>query len=155
MQPIETGLLEVNQPLLLDEELPAEVLELDEPGAKAYLPVEIHVSILKNADGELSVSGSLKTTLKLQCGRCAELIDWPINVPVEHLIEAPLPNFVDLVPLLREDALLELPLTPACRLGAEDRCPVTGQIHKPRPEQNLSLTSESLWDALSKIKPDK
>jgi uncharacterized metal-binding protein YceD (DUF177 family) len=155
MTVIETAQLEVNQPLHLNEELPAQVLELNEPGAQEYHPLAADVTVLKNEDGELTITGTVKTTLKLQCSRCAEVIDWPINAQVEHILESPLPNFVDVAELLREDVLLEMPLTPACRLSAENRCPITGQIHKQRPEQNLSLTSESLWDALSKIKPDK
>jgi uncharacterized metal-binding protein YceD (DUF177 family) len=79
---------------------------------------------------------------------------WPVRAQVEHLLEAPHPASIDLTPLVREDILLELPLNAACRLGADGRCPVTGELYQPPPEAAPgSLAGGDVWAALSKIKP--
>jgi uncharacterized metal-binding protein YceD (DUF177 family) len=93
--------------------------------------------------------------LSLLCGRCAEWLSWPVRARVEHLFEGPQPNSVDLTPLIREDILLELPLNAVCRLSADGRCPLTGELYKPHPESSGSLVSEDVWEPLSKIKPEK
>ena len=77
---------------------------------------------------------------------------WPIRARVEHLFEAPHPNSIDLTQLIREDILLELPLNAVCRLGADGRCPLTGEIYQPRPESSGTLAGEEVWEALGKIK---
>ena len=77
---------------------------------------------------------------------------WPVRAKVEHLFEAPHPNSIDMTPLIREDILLELPLNAVCRLEADGRCPVTGEIYQPRPESSGTLAGQEVWDALSKIK---
>jgi uncharacterized protein len=132
-------------------ELPPETLALDEPAARAGQPIVAELRVEKDGENFL-VTGFLQTTLSLQCGRCAERLPWPVRTEVEHLFEAPHPNSIDLTPLIREDILLELPLNAACRLGADGRCPVTGEVYQPRPETTGSLTGEAVWEALSKIK---
>jgi uncharacterized metal-binding protein YceD (DUF177 family) len=72
---------------------------------------------------------------------------------MDHHFEAPHPNSIDLTPFIREDILLELPLNAACRLGADGRCPVTGEIYRPRPEDTGSLIDGTVWAELSKIIP--
>jgi uncharacterized metal-binding protein YceD (DUF177 family) len=79
---------------------------------------------------------------------------WPVRTQSEHLLEAPHPASIDLTPLLREDILLELPLNAACHLGADGRCPITGELYQPPPEAAPgSLAGGDIWAALSKIKP--
>jgi uncharacterized protein len=138
-------------PLDLAGEIPAEGLALDEAVARAGQPVKAELQIIKDGENFL-VTGWLQTTLTVVCGRCAEWLPWPVRARAEHLLEAPHPNSIDLTPLLREDILLELPLKAVCRLGADGRCPVTGEVYQPRPETSGSLASETVWEALSKIK---
>jgi uncharacterized protein len=147
-----TALVTEDQPLELKAELPPETLALDEPSARATQPVHAELLVQKDEDSFL-VTGWLQTELSLLCGRCAVWFPWPVRARVEHLFEGPQPNFIDLTPLIREDILLELPLNAVCRLGADGRCPVTGEFYQPRPETSGSLVSETVWDALSKIKP--
>ena len=87
------------------------------------------------------------------CGRCAVWMPWPVRTQVEHVFEAPHPASIDLTPLLREDILIELPLNAACHLGADGRCPVTGEFYQPPPENSGTLDTGEVWEALSKIKP--
>lgn len=141
-----------NEPTQLKGVIPPEVLGLDEPAARAEQPIQ--AELLVHRDGEnLLVTGTLQTTLSLLCGRCATWMPWPVRTQVDHLFEAPHPNSIDLTPFLREDILLELPLNAACRLGADGRCPVTGEFYQPLPETSGSLARGEVWEALSKIKP--
>ncbi len=155
MNPIDTSALALSDPLEIKEELGCEVLELDEATARAFAPIAVEVTVRKDVEGKVTVVGSLKTTLKLLCGRCAEWLPWPVSIPVDHEFEPPYENLLDLVALFREDILLELPLIPVCQLGSEGRCPITGEIHLSKPEASVSLASEALWNALSKIKTNK
>jgi uncharacterized metal-binding protein YceD (DUF177 family) len=146
------ALIDEVHPLELNEDLPAAALALQEPSARGEEPV--HAELLVEKDGEnFLVTGFLRTTLRLQCGRCTEWFPLSVRAQVEHLFEAPHPNSIDLTPLIREDILLELPLNAACRLGADGRCPITGEIYQPRPENSVPIVGEGVWEALSKIKP--
>jgi uncharacterized protein len=145
------ALVDESHPLELTGELPPEALAIDEIAVRAAQPIKVELRVEKD-DGNFLVTGFLQTTLSLQCGRCAERLPWPVRAQVEHLFEAPHPNSIDLTPFIREDILLELPLNAACRLGADGRCPVTGEVYQPRPETTGSLTGEAVWEALSKIK---
>lgn len=139
------------EPLELKGEIAADTLGLNESSARAEQPILAELLVQKEEDDFL-VTGWLQTTLSLLCGRCAVWFPWPVRAKVEHLFEGPHPNCIDLTPLIREDILLELPLNAACRLGADGRCPVTGEVYQPRPETSGSLASEAVWEALSKIK---
>ena len=141
-----------DQPLELSGEEPASILEVQDASVKAAQPVRADLRVMKDGENFI-VTGRLRTSLSLQCGRCAEFFPFPVAVGVEHVIEGPHPNSIDLTPFIREDILLELPLNAACRLGADGRCPVTGEVYRPRPEDTGSLTGEAVWEALSKIKP--
>ena len=146
-------------PALVSEEAPADlkgelapgILALHDEGARADQPIQAELRVEKDEEN-FWVTGWLRTTLSLRCGRCGEWLPWPVRAEVEHLFEAPHPNSIDLTPFIREDILLELPLNAACRLGADGRCPVTGEVYQPRPETTGSLTGEAVWEALSKIK---
>lgn len=146
-----TAMVDEQHPLELKGEVPADALGLNEPAARAEQPIKAELLVQKDGEDFL-VTGWLQTTLSLLCGRCAVWFPWPVRAKVEHVFEAPQPNCIDLTPFIREDILLELPLNAACRLGADGRCPVTGEFYQPRPETSGSLVSEEVWDALSKIK---
>ncbi len=145
------ALITVEHPLELKEEMPVAVLQLDPATARVEKPIEIEVTVQKEEDDFLA-TGWATTSLSLLCGRCAGWMPWPVRAKVEHLFEAPHPNSIDLTPLIREDILLELPLNAVCRLEADGRCPVTGEIYQPRPESSGTLAGTEVWDALSKIK---
>jgi uncharacterized metal-binding protein YceD (DUF177 family) len=145
------ALVTEEHPHVINEELSAEVLGLDGASARAEQPIRAELVVQKDEENFL-VTGWATTSLSLLCGRCAEWLPWPIRAPVEHLFEGPHPNCIDLTPLIREDILLELPLNAVCRLGADGRCPVTGELYQPPPETSGTLAGEEVWEALSKIK---
>jgi uncharacterized metal-binding protein YceD (DUF177 family) len=147
------ALVTETRPMDLAGDLPASILDLQDPGARAEQP--IHAELVVQRDGDnLIVTGTLATTLSLVCGRCGVWMPWPVRTQAEHVLEAPHPASIDLTPSLREDILIELPLNAACRLGADGRCPITGELYQPPPEADPgSLAGEDVWAALSKIKP--
>jgi uncharacterized metal-binding protein YceD (DUF177 family) len=140
-----------DQPLDLEGDISAEALALNEAAARAQQPVKAELRVVKDEENFV-VTGWLQTTLSLVCGRCGEWMPWPVRTKVEHVFEGPHPNCIDLTPFIREDIFLELPLNAVCRLGADGRCPVTGEVYQPRPATSGSLASETVWEALSKIK---
>jgi uncharacterized protein len=146
------ALIDEEHPLVIGEDVPPAILNLDGASGRAEQPIRADLRVER--DGEnLLVTGWVQTTLRLQCGRCAELFPVAVRARAEHLFEAPHPNSIDLTPLIREDILLELPLVAACRLDANDRCPFSGEVYRARPETSGSLTGEAVWEALSKIRP--
>jgi uncharacterized metal-binding protein YceD (DUF177 family) len=146
------ALVTEEHPLEIKAEVSAEILNLNGKSARAETPIRVDIVVTRDEENFLA-AGWAQTALSLQCGRCAEWLPWPVRARVEHLFEGPQPNSIDLTPLIREDILLELPLNAVCRLGADGRCPVTGELYQPLPENSGSLVSEEVWDALSKIKP--
>ncbi len=146
------ALITVEHPLELKEEVSPEILGLAENSARVTQPIQVEVIVQKDEESFL-VTGWAVTAISLVCGRCAEWFPLPIRAKVEHLFEGPQPNSIDLTPFIREDILLELPLNAVCRLGADGRCPVTGEFYQPRPESSGSLAGEEIWGELSKLKP--
>jgi uncharacterized metal-binding protein YceD (DUF177 family) len=145
------ALVTEEHPLELKEEISTEVLGLDDASVRTEQPIRAELVVQKDEENFLA-TGWATTSLSLICGRCAGWLPWAIRAKVEHLFEAPHSNCIDLTPLIREDILLELPLNAVCRLGADGRCPVTGEIYQPRPETSGTLVGEEVWEALSKIK---
>jgi len=146
------ALIDQMHPLDLKGELSPEILGLDAKTAKTSGPIWAEVLVTKEDEGNYLVTGWAQVPASLLCGRCAEWFPEKLRAKVEHLFEAPVPNSIDLVPFIREDILLELPLNAVCRLGADGRCPVTGEFYQPRSEDSGSIVSEGVWDALSKLK---
>jgi uncharacterized metal-binding protein YceD (DUF177 family) len=146
------ALVTESRPLELAGELSADTLALREQGAKAEQPVKAELVVQRDEDN-LIVTGTLATTVELVCGRCGVWMPWAVRTRAEHVFEAPHPASIDLTPFLREDILLELPLNAACQLGADGRCPITGELYQPPPEAAPgSLAGGEVWAALSKIK---
>jgi uncharacterized metal-binding protein YceD (DUF177 family) len=146
------ALIDEMHPLEIKGELSAEVLGLNPVSARAEQAVQVELTVIKEEEGNYLASGWAVVPVSLVCGRCADWFPEKLRAKVEHLFEAPLPNSIDLTPFIREDILLELPLNAVCRLGADGRCPITGEFYQPRPETSGSIVSEEVWEALSKLK---
>ena len=149
------ALVTYEAPVEIRETLAPEVLGLDPATAKVEKPVEVEIMVTKDEENFLA-QGWAVTKLSLLCGRCTNWMPWPIRARIEHLFEAPHPNSIELTPLVREDILLELPMNAVCRLGADGRCPVTGEIYHA-PESSGVLGNAEVWSELSKleVKPEK
>ncbi len=137
-----------DDPVELHATLPPAVLDLDEPTAKAKGPVQADLTIQR--DGEsLIVTGQVGTVVSLQCGRCGKWNDRAVDLPhFVQLLEPPLPDTVDLTPLVREDILLDLPAVAVCP-------PKNGKECKRFPSADDApgpIHGEDVWKELDKIK---
>lgn len=148
------ALVSEEHPLDIHEQLPAEVLALDDATARATVPVDVELTVQKDEDDFL-VTGWATTTLLLRCARDGEMFPQPVRARVEHHFEAPHPPVIELASFIREDILLEIPLNAVCQLKEGNRCPVTNEVYKPRPEISEPVVGKEVWAELSKIKPKK
>ena len=149
------ALVTVEHPHDIHDQIPAQVLALDDATARAEQPVDVEVSVVKDEDNFI-VTGWARTTLLLRCARDGEGFPQPVRATVEHIFEAPHPASIDLTPFIREDILLEIPLNAACKLKAGNRCPVTNEVIKPRKESTEPVVpAKDIWAELSKLEPAK
>jgi uncharacterized protein len=109
-------------------------------------PVELRAD-LKKDHGKVRLTGTLRTVLELECGRCLEGYTLPVNTTFDLLYlpaaEAPAQGereveeddldtafyrdgIIDLAGLLREQLYLALPMKPLCRDVCRGLCPVCG-----------------------------
>jgi uncharacterized metal-binding protein YceD (DUF177 family) len=143
-----------SEPITLEESVPPAILELDEKSIRVEAPIEVQVTIFPDEDGKtLIIQGSLKTEVKLECGRCLDWLNWPLEVP-EFMVELekPLPLVVDLTPCIREDIILHLPFNSACRLDDQYRCPLSGKVYPPVSPNPVSIAGKEVWQELDKLK---
>jgi len=148
------ALVTERDPLEIRDQVPAQVLALDDATARAAEPVDVEVTVQKDEDTFL-VTGWARTTLLLRCARDGEMFPQKIRARVEHLFEAPHPAQIDLTPHIREDILLEIPLNAVCQLKKGNRCPITNEIIKPRQESTEPIFPQDVWAELSKLEPAK
>jgi len=148
------ALVTEREPLEIHEQIPPQVLALDDATARAGEPINVEVSVQKDEDVFI-VTGWARTTLLLRCGRDGEMFPQKIRATVEHHFEAPHPAQIDLTPFIREDILLEIPLSAVCQLKAGNRCPITNEIIKPRKESTEAIVPQDVWAELSKLEPAK
>jgi len=136
----------------LKGEVSTEGYDLPTEGYFDWNIIQYHMRVDRTGD-EYLVTGKIETAFRLSCSRCMEPIPWKINVN-SYAISFPAEGTqaIDLTPSIREDILLTLPIAPGCKLDGEERCPVTGVIHKPKTDDFSEMHRKSVWDALEKIK---
>ena len=116
----------------IDLDLPR--LRLDDDVELDYLAGTLRVS--RNSRGVL-VQGKLETHIVSECVRCVEPITVPVELPLEELFSYP-PSpetpysiddtgVMDLLPLLREEVILALPMGALCRPDCAGLCLECGQ----------------------------
>jgi uncharacterized protein len=112
----------------------------------------------------LLFSGQFTAKTELQCARCLNEFSQPLSWTMTELyaltnkesadsgLVVPEDAQIDLRPLVREYALLEVPINPVCRLDCKGLCPECGQDrnlvdcgHRPR---GASSSFEALADLL-------
>ncbi|MDE1170960.1 MAG: hypothetical protein PW734_07110 [Verrucomicrobium sp.] len=140
-----------DDPIFIQQQLPPEVIDIQDSAVRSKGPVQVDLTIQR--DGEsLIVTGKVGTVLSTQCGRCADWIDWPVQIDeFIHLLEAPLPDSVDLTPLVREDILLDLPVVTACRLTPDRKCPISGKTYPEAGETPSPIHGADVWKELDNI----
>ena len=110
-------------------------------------PVELVLDVQRLADHAYGLSGQARTRLEVECSRCVEPFEVPVDaafelryvpqsenagegeveVGEEDLVTAFYRDgMVDLIDLLREQFLLALPMKPLCRDDCRGLCPECG-----------------------------
>ncbi len=134
-------------------------------------PVDLDVEIHKDAT-KVRVTGRVATTLQLDCSRCLEPFDIPLDAAFDALFLPAVANAgageqevadedlgvsfykdetLDLAELMREQFYLALPMKPLCRPDCKGLCPVCG-INRNRE----TCTCQTEWtdprlDALKRL----
>jgi len=134
-------------------------------------PVDLDVEIHKDAT-KARVTGRVATTLQLDCGRCLEPFDIPLDAAFDALFLPAVANAgageqevadedlgvsfykdetLDLADLMREQFYLALPMKPLCQPDCKGLCPVCG-INRNRE----TCTCQTEWtdprlDALKRL----
>lgn len=87
----------------------------------------------------LLVQGEFSGATELQCARCLTAFDHPLQWELTELyafddrsvtkseLLVPEDAHIDLAPLVREYALLEIPINPICKVDCKGLCPVCGE----------------------------
>jgi uncharacterized protein len=132
-----------------DEEYPAGEIDFGDVQVKQRTPlhVEGQAELLNNTLGEVRIRGRLSVGLELQCDRCLEPVQYPIDGPFD-LFYRPVPeevphelaidageseiafyegNGMQLADVMREHILLSLPMHQVCREECAGICPQCGQ----------------------------
>jgi uncharacterized protein len=110
-------------------------------------PVEVSLDVEKAGKDAYRVTGRATTRLELQCGRCLEVFQLPVDasfelryVPVIDLAAEPEREIaeddlttafyregsLDVIELLREEFQLALPMKPLCTQACRGLCPACG-----------------------------
>jgi uncharacterized protein len=107
------------------------------------------------------VQGSLESRYAEDCSRCLALVAVPLQLELEELF-ATIPgheaqfrvgedNFIDLAPLVREEALLAVPSKVSCRPDCRGLCPECGANWNDSTCQCHLQAKDSRWAALAKF----
>ncbi len=145
-------------------------LEGEESAAALDLPTEEHQRPLGPLRYSLDVgasstgvwvTGELSLELELECVRCLEKFEFPLQISdVALQTELPPQETVDLTPHLREDILLALPAYPHCDWSGERVCPGRQEARDESAASTQGAAdpsaAPSAWEALDQInKPAK
>ncbi len=128
--------------------------------------------------GKVQVTGHLSAHFPVSCGRCLEMAEVTVDEPFVMFFEQAADRRVvqdleltaedlhwrtfegveiDLSPILREQLLLAVPMTPLCRPDCEG---LTGHLERPDPDDDDSVERVEVdgklidprWNALAKLK---
>ena len=128
------------------------------------------VQLIRTANGVLT-TGTLQTSVELECSRCLTLFSKPVKFHLEEefrpmldiVTGASLPlssddedatqidphHILDLTEIVRQDILLAVPPFPVCRNGCKGLCSICGQNWN---EGNCDCTQDELDPRLQVLK---
>lgn len=153
----------------------------EEVGYKHELPFEfekIQISddlVLRNFEGlvtigrtpqGLIVQGDFSAETTLECVRCLTEFEHQLNWEFTELyafnkksvsesdLLLPEDQHIDLQPLIREYALLDIPINPSCKPDCKGLCPVCGQNLNEADCGHKNLSEESPFSGLKDLLDD-
>lgn len=134
--------------LRIEEDVPAEVLDLHEDDIEIRGPVHCKVKAVRVSD-ELLVDGTIAVPARFRCTRCAEMFDTEVVEPQFHhdcAVDKG-SEFVDLTAEIRESILLSFPVYPVCRADCRGLCPKCG-ANRNRKSCRCKTQQDDQWNAL-------
>ena len=167
--------------LEFQEKFPAETLDLgSDVRQTGELASEGRAMLVQEHDGhrgtldDIRVVGSLKTDLEILCARCLEPVPFPVKRQFDLLYrpagsdigegkevemqdkDAAISYYegegVELVDLLREQVLLEVPLKTVCQEECKGLCPHCGRNLNTGQCECAQDATDPRWDALKGLK---
>lgn len=130
------------------------------PALVAGRPVEVELVAESLSDGVV-VTGSIRASFSAECRRCLSPIDGMIEVEVRELYQLVVTDpdafpivgdQIDLVPMVRETVLLELPEAPVCRPDCAGLCPICGIDRNAATCTCAPETRDPRWAALEGLR---
>lgn len=131
----------------LERTYPPSVFDPQDPDYRVVSPVELTADVQKLGGVAFGVSGHVKARLELECGRCLEPFELPVEADFDLRYVPAVANtgeeeqevgdedlsiafyregMLDLVDLLREQFVLALPMKPLCSEDCRGLCPQCG-----------------------------
>jgi uncharacterized protein len=130
----------------VDRVFPPDAFKLDQEDFRVVAPVELTAHVTKDAQ-KVRLTGRVRTTLEMNCGRCLEAFSIPVDAPFDlmFLPESEEPatrekevtaddvgvsfykdDAIDLGDIMREQFFLAQPMKPLCRPDCQGLCPLCG-----------------------------
>jgi uncharacterized protein len=130
----------------LDRTIPADGLPLTDDEFRVAAPIHLQVDVRKDQE-KVRLVGRLRTTIGVDCSRCLEAYEIPVDAPIDVLFLPASENtgeherevqeedlgvsyyrddVIDLAEIIREQLYLALPMKPLCREDCQGLCPVCG-----------------------------
>jgi uncharacterized protein len=122
--------------------------------------VDIDLRLESLSDG-IVVDGEVRAPWSDACRRCLGPAGGQVTVAVhelyQHVVTDPdafeiIGDQIDLVPMVRENLLLDAPVAPLCRPDCAGLCPVCGTDRNVSSCDCLTEATDPRWDALSQLK---
>ena len=131
----------------VDRRFEASAFEPQDPDYRVVAPVEVSLDVEKVGGGAFRVTGRANTKLELDCSRCVDPYELPVDVTFElryvpqeqnagdddrEIVEDDLTTTyyregsLDLIEMLREQFQLALPMKPLCSDACRGLCPECG-----------------------------
>jgi uncharacterized protein len=144
--------------LELTGKVPASAFDIEDEELILYGDVEYALTIY-SVSGGATMTGNVSVNLRCSCQLCLKKINLPIEIKdIYHFYEKDKKDEFDLIPDIREDILIALPLSYLCKRGCKGLCFICGS--------NLNLTdcdckrtsafyNNDAWKELNRLKTKK
>lgn len=121
------------------------------------------VRVTRTAQG-LLLQAKMRADVDAECVRCLEDFAQPLQAEFTELyaftpdsltesgLLVPESGKIDLAPLVREEMLLAIPISPLCKEDCKGLCPICGENRNLHPCEHSEAPIDPRFDALKKLK---
>ena len=131
----------------VERTMPPSAFDPEDPDYRVAAPVQLALDVEKAGDSAFAVKGTVKTSLELDCSRCLDRFEVPVDASFELRYVPQTANtgegereiadddlatayyrdgMLDVIELLREQFQLALPMKPLCSEACRGMCPQCG-----------------------------